>query len=431
MASPAKLGVQWGDVRLLYVREMRSALRERHIVVNSLLVPVFLYPVILWFAYTMVSFVSGQTASLDARVMLQGTSPAHQALTGLLTAEKRIRLIEVADAARAIREGALDVLVELRPAATASEALPQNAEVRLTYDKAKPRSEAARQRVSEIVGRYRRSSLETLATRRGLTAPELQVFWVEEHNVASEREMGRFVLGLMLPMFLVVMLAMGALHPAIDATAGEREHSTWETLMTTGTRRVNIVVAKYLYVATLSTAAGLLNMTAMTISMRSVVAPLLRGRDAGMSFQIPLSSIPVILLGTVLLALLVSAGMMILGAFARTFKEGQAMAGPFFIALILPLNFLQAPGVELTPRLALIPVVNVALMFREAIAGTYRWPLIGITTLVELAAIAAALALAARILSHEDLVLGSYGGSFRQFVKQRLVGGPSRGGHHG
>jgi len=29
---------------------------------------------------------------------------------------------------------------------------------------------------------------------------------------------------------LVVMLAMGAIYPAIDTTAGERETGTWETI---------------------------------------------------------------------------------------------------------------------------------------------------------------------------------------------------------
>ena len=54
--------------------------------------------------------------------------------------------------------------------------------------------------------------------------------------MASSREMGQFILGLMLPLFLVIMLAVGCMFPAIDSTAGEREKSTWETLMTLATR---------------------------------------------------------------------------------------------------------------------------------------------------------------------------------------------------
>src|SRR5690606_3797657 len=99
-------------------------------------------------------------------------------------------------------------------------------------------------------------------------------------------------------------------------------------------------------------------------------------------------------------------GMLILASFARTFKEGQSLVGPFYIAVFLPLLFLQAPDLELTPALALVPVVNVALMFREACAGIYQWDLIGITIAVEILSIAAALAVAVRILAHEDVVAG-------------------------
>src|SRR6185295_2030396 len=117
----------------------------------------------------------------------------------------------------------------------------------------------------------------------------------------------------------------------------------------------NIVVAKYFYVATMSATAALLNVTAMTFSMRTILAPL--GRAVGqISFQIPLKALPVIGLGVALMSLFVAAGMMILASFARNFKEGQSMVSPFYLALILPILFLRSPGLEFTPRIALIPV---------------------------------------------------------------------------
>jgi len=79
--------------------------------------------------------------------------------------------------------------------------------------------------------------------------------------------MGRFVLGLLLPVMLVIMLAMGAIYPAIDTTAGERENGTWETMMTTATSRENILVAKYLYVSTMSFVAGCLNVIDRAIAL--------------------------------------------------------------------------------------------------------------------------------------------------------------------
>src|SRR5207249_2122603 len=204
-----------------------------------------------------------------------------------------------------------------------------------------------------------------------------------------------------------------------DSTAGERESSTWETTMTIGTSRTNVVLAKYLYVATMSATAALLNVTAMTFSMRTILAPL-GGWIGTMSFQIPFRSLPVIALGAILMSLFLAAGMMMMASFARSFKEGQSMVSPFYLLVILPASFLQSPGLEFTPRLALIPIVNVTMMFREAITGTFHWRLIGITVVVELLCVAVALKLASIILAHEDVVTGSYSGSFVKFFKERL-----------
>jgi sodium transport system permease protein len=412
---------RWSDVRVLYLRELRSALRERHIVVNGVLIPIFLYPVILWLAYTGIAFVSGQGQALSSRVLLRDFPAEHAKLRAQLEGARGIAITDVPDPEAALRDGRLEAVLEFLPAEGGAAALAGNFRARIRYDRSKDRSATARQRVADVVTRYREEFLAGEARRLGVPSTALQAFWIESTNVASGRQMGQFLLGLMLPLFLVIMLSLGAFYPAIDATAGEREHSTWETLMTVATSRINVVVAKYLYVATLSCGAGLLNLAAMTLTMKAILTPLLGERAAELSFQLPWTAVPVIALGTALLALFVAAGMMILASFARTFKEGQSMVSPFYLLVFLPLMFLQVPDLEFTPQLALIPVVNVAMMFRDAIAGRFAWPLIGITVAVEAAVVAAALRLAAAILTYEDFVLGSYSGSFGRFVKRRLL----------
>ncbi len=408
-------------IRLLYARELRSALRERNIVVNSILLPIFLYPVLLWLIYSGISFVGGQTEGFSSRVSLKDMPAQLSTLKTELERDKQIELKNSADPASDLREGKLDLLVEFLPAPGPAASVPGNFNVRLTYDNSKDRSSIARTRLTEKIRRYRDSYLDAESKRLGLSAAQLQQYWVAGRNIATSKQMGQFILGLMLPLFLIIMLSVGCMYPAIDSTAGEREKSTWETLMTVATPRKNIVIAKYLYVATMSSCAGILNLLAMVFSMKAILTPLLGRESEGLTFQIPIKSVPLILLVTVLLALFIAAGMMILASFARTFKEGQGMVSPFYIATFLPVMFLQVPGLELTPTLSLIPIVNVAMVFREAIAGTYRWPLIGITVVVELLCVALCLWLATLILRYEDFMLGTYGGSFNKFLKERLL----------
>ena len=58
------------DIRVLYTMELRSALRERAIVVNSILMPIFLYPVLLWVIFSAMMFIRGQNEGFTSRVAL-------------------------------------------------------------------------------------------------------------------------------------------------------------------------------------------------------------------------------------------------------------------------------------------------------------------------------------------------------------------------
>jgi sodium transport system permease protein len=415
-----------GDIRILYWRELRSALRERNIVVNGILLPILLYPIMLWLVYTGITFVGGQTQGFASRIMLQGLPQPHVQLQTDLEKDIRVALKSSLNPVADIRAGMLDVWAEFLPPDDGAASMEGNFRIRLTYDNSKDRSGIARTRFTEILSRYRDRYFERKAGTLGISPAQLQQFWIESKNIATSRQMGQFILGLMLPLFLVIMLAVGCMFPAIDSTAGEREKSTWETSMTLATARANIIVAKYLYVTTMASLAGILNLTAMLLSMKSILAPILGGRTEDLTFRIPLFSVPLILLLTILLASFVAAGMMIFASFARTFREGQAMVSPFYIAVFVPVLFLQAPGIKFTTGLALLPIINVAMVFREAIAGTFHWHLIGITLAVEVSCVLLALWLAAAILRYEDFIMGSYGGNFAKFLKERLLGGRHR-----
>jgi ABC-type Na+ efflux pump permease subunit len=216
------------------------------------------------------------------------------------------------------------------------------------------------------------------------------------------------------------MVALGCFFPAVDTTAGERERSTWETLMTTSASRHSLVTAKYLYVATMGVSAGILNVVAIVVSLGAVMAPLL-GETEGISFRLPFMAIPVMFVGAMVLALLLSAGMVILASFARTFKDGQAMVQPvYFAAIVFPLLLGQQTDITLSPGIAAIPVANVAMMIRDAINGVFLWPYIVLSLAVDLVLVLLCLRLARFILRFEDFLIGSYDGSFWRFAKERM-----------
>jgi sodium transport system permease protein len=416
--------LSYRDVRTLFQHEIRAALRERNIVVYSLLIPAILYPLLIWLTWTAASFVSGQSEGPASRVIAIA-APEHAAIVKELEADPDLHVKpqpdgQREDAALAVRSGSADAAVIVEPPDAAGEAA--DPAIYILFDSAKERSVVARERAGDAALRYREKRISKEGEDRGLPKEAIEPLRVVLKNEASSREMGAFLLKLVVPLLLLVMTAMGCFYPAVDTTAGERERSTWETLMATGASRSSIIMAKYLYVAAFGCAAGLLNLTGMFVSMGAIFASA-KGSAGGAEIRvgIPLSAAPIMILSAILIALFVSAVMMILSSFARTFKEGQAMITPFYLAIALPAMLLQSPTVELTPAIACIPLANVTMMFREALAGTFKGPLVVLTLVVQAAAIALALLVAARLARFEDLIAGSPAISAWKLLKRRLL----------
>lgn len=447
------------EIRLLYAHEMRSALRERAIVVNGILLPIFMYPVMLWVMFTGITFVQGLNEGFTSRLVVEGEPPpAHAAVLDSLAARRGVQILGRAapadtaeggsrrsrrpeapppvpdDPLAALQAGDVDAIVRFEaagallppaaaedPASAAPASLDPNFRVQVLFDRSESRSRGARDRVDEVVSRYRAAWLEGEGEALGIPAEARTAWAIASENVSTEEELGAMVLGQLLSIFLVIMVALGCFFPSVDTTAGERERSTWETLMTVAASRASVVAAKYLYVATLGIVAGLLNVAAIFLSIGAILRPLMQGNET-LSFSIPLLAFPVMTAGAVVLALFFAAGMMILASFARSFKDGQAMVQPVYWLVLLPLLLGQQTDLTLTSAVAAIPVANVTMMIRDALNGVFLWPLIAQTLAVNLALVALFLWVARRVLVFEDFLLGSFDGSFWRFLKERILG---------
>ena len=406
--------MNWRSIYHLYRSELRAAFRERNIVINTVIMPALLYPVLLWVLFNGLLFIRGQNEGQFSRIVGRDLPTEVHAL---LAADSDLELVDSppGEAAELLDLGSVDVIIEATPVV---DELQDNLELRVIYDSTQERSAFAEGRVSSILADYREARLESIAADY-VNAREWAVLHVETENVASGDQMGAMILGLLLPLYFVIMVAAGCMYPAVDSTAGERERGTWETTLTLATSRLSIVTAKYLYVATMGFLAGALNLLAMVLTLGSVLRPLLQDEANAVEISVPLAAIPLLLLGSLVLAGSIAAAMMIFSAFARTFKEGQAMVGPIYIATMLPVLFLTREGLELTAGMALLPIVNVAMMVREALRGSFPPLEIGLVIATQVVVIGLLLRLAAAILRAEDVMTGSYDGNLLAFLRRR------------
>jgi sodium transport system permease protein len=165
------------------------------------------------------------------------------------------------------------------------------------------------------------------------------------------------------PFILVMWSLAGALYPAVDLCAGEKERGTMETLLISPAGREEIVWGKFLTIWVFSAATALLNLLSMALTAWRFAAVALPGAAFspwvlfwGVALLLPLSAF-------------FSAICLAIGAYARSSKEGQYYLMPLFV-ITMPLIFLTlAPGVELNPFYSMVPVTGVALLLQRLMAA--------------------------------------------------------------
>jgi sodium transport system permease protein len=72
-------------------------------------------------------------------------------------------------------------------------------------------------------------------------------------------------------------------------------------------------------------------------------------------------------------AVLLSAILLMVGLFSRSFREAQSYCGPLMIVVIMPVVAAILPGVELNASLATVPLLNVSLVCKEMMVGNWHW----------------------------------------------------------
>src|SRR5439155_13253832 len=78
----------------------------------------------------------------------------------------------------------------------------------------------------------------------------------------------RVSLTAVIPLILILMTITGAVYPAIDLTAGERERGTLEILVAAPVPRLALLFAKYVAVVAVSILTATVNLVMMTVTLQ-------------------------------------------------------------------------------------------------------------------------------------------------------------------
>ncbi len=172
--------------------------------------------------------------------------------------------------------------------------------------------------------------------------------------------------------------------------------------------------------------SGLLNISSMFLCVSAILGPMLAGSGEDITFDPGPGAIFAALFASLILSALLAALMTASSSTARTYKEGQALVMPTYLLSILPVMFIQDPGLRLGAGTAAIPVLNAVLIMRESLAGDVGLLPCAISAASTALVCFAALRAAAALLSKEEALFPGEGRRRRRGLPG-LISGRRRG----
>jgi sodium transport system permease protein len=397
----------------VYLKELKDSLRDRRTLISMIVIPTLLMPLIIFGAgMVMKKVVKKAQDEATALVIVGGAdSPG---VVAALKADPKFRVVEATvDYKAMVSEKRIRLAVEIPAGFEAELNSGDSQTVMLYHYEGEMKSGMGVAEVERFFRHLREKTIESRLAERGLSSALIKPFETKRQNVAPPEKVGGNLLGGLIPYIIIILCFTGAMYPAIDLTAGEKERGTMETLLCSPVHRVNIVLGKFLMVMTASVATIVLTLVSSAASIM-LGGSMMMGKGAGaakaaggeMGF-VPLID-PAGIVGVFALiapvAMLFAALLLTISLFAKSYKEAQSYVSPLIIVVFMPAMMGMLPGVELSAKTALIPILNVSLACKEMLSGVWNWGYLALIFGSTATIAAASLAICVRMFNREDVI---------------------------
>ena len=372
-----------------------------------IVVPVLVMPLLTIGLGVLSVSLFGQAMLERPAVMVLGGEDSPQILA-VLTHNDVIRVVpSQRNYADAIISRRIRAAVEIPPDFDVAVSRGDPVTVRIYLYEGELKSGFGAEKLRQFLSDYRDRMVHQHLESRQIPESLIEPFRIQQTNVAPPEMVGGALLGGLVPYFVVLFCVTGAMYPAIDLTAGEKERGTIETILCSPVSRVHLVIGKFLMVLTASLFAAALSLTSMALTFsgaKAIVAGVTQPGASALQMRISPQAVGVVFLMVIPLAVFFSATLLTIALFAKSYKEAQSYLAPLLTLVIVPAVISLLPGVELNVPLALVPVLNTSLVSKEIVSGTYHWTYIVLIFASSCAYAGIALWMAIRLFQREEVL---------------------------
>ena len=251
-------------VKQIFKKEMIDILRDKKTIFMMIILPLLLYPILMVGASSIMSMSINKMEQTTVNIAFNN-NPSDNLINILNKTneddEVKFNIIKVDDYKEALDNETLDAYVEIN----------ENNDIqsyKIYTNSSKNNSYTAEKRIKEALDEYKEEIVEMNLAQEGLDAQKtLEPITYETLDIAKNEEIAGNILGQILPFILIIGVLLGAIYPAIDVMAGEKERGTLETLFTLPISNLELVMGKYMAVSFCAVVTAFLNIISILISI--------------------------------------------------------------------------------------------------------------------------------------------------------------------
>ena len=398
----------FGRGRTIAKKELVEFVRDWRTILAILVIPLLLFPILFILFPLLLASEAAELNAINVDVVVQADDIPVDLESMLGNASLNLTyepLPEVEDLSAPLgeddrlRNGSVDALLRLRQNGTVLE-------YAVLYLSTSEQSLEARSRTFDVLGAWEQNETVRRIDAAGLDANETldPLRWngdIGQSDVATQGEQAGMALSLFIPLVLAVWTFSSAIQPSIDMTAGERERGTLEALLGLPCTRMELLMGKWLAVATITGVGVLLQVAGLLFAIGYLATS-----DVISAPSVSPAALAFLFVAVLLFAIMVVAIEMALAMRSHSVKEAGSILGPAVLVILFPGLFSQVINLDgIETFWFAVPVVNVLLALRELLMNriVYSHVVVWVVSSTFYAFVAAYYA--ARQFKREDIVV--------------------------
>lgn len=344
---------------LIYVlkKELREVFRDKKSLMMMLIVPILIPLVVLGMSalfemqletdiseYNQVGFnyeLSEVETSLAKGMQLEVTVDTQETL------QKRLD------------EGSLDLYV-----------LQEGNHYRIIYSATNENSTLTSRLVQNYFDQYKRILQEQYMTQNNQDSSVLDIITVSEEVIGENDFVSNYIVGYAF-LFILMAITISATYPATDATAGEKERGTLETLLTFPIRSRDIILGKLFSVTLSSIVTGIISLILAILSF--VLSNQMFTIYESVPIEVSAITIFLALIVIVIYSFFISGLCIAIASQSKTFKEAQSALTPLTFIAFFPGMIAFMVNLENSFLYSMVPFLNFSMILNDLSVGIINY----------------------------------------------------------